>query len=74
MGIGIPQVVVDSMARSIGCSILHMPFNYLGVKVGGIMSKVCSWDDVVAKLSSRLRNGSLKLYRLVVVLPLLNRC
>ncbi|GKF77269.1 RNA-directed DNA polymerase, eukaryota, partial [Tanacetum coccineum] len=40
MGIGISHDVVASTAKSIGCSILHTPFNYLGVKVGGIMSRL----------------------------------
>ncbi|GJS19991.1 RNA-directed DNA polymerase, eukaryota [Tanacetum coccineum] len=45
MGIGISHDVVASATKSIGCSILHTPFNYLGVKVGGIMSRLSSWDD-----------------------------
>ncbi|GJT33861.1 hypothetical protein Tco_0924280 [Tanacetum coccineum] len=60
MGIGIPHNVVVSAARSIGCSVMHTPFNYLGVKVGASMSRICSWDDVVAKLSSRLSKWSFK--------------
>ncbi|GJZ68542.1 RNA-directed DNA polymerase, eukaryota, partial [Tanacetum coccineum] len=60
MGVSIPHDVVASTARSIGCSTLHLPFNYLGVKVGGIMSRLNSWDDVVAKLSSRLSKWKLK--------------
>ncbi|GJV67006.1 RNA-directed DNA polymerase, eukaryota [Tanacetum coccineum] len=60
MGIGIPHNVVVSAARSIGCSVMHTPFNYLGVKVGASMSRICSWDDVVAKLSSRLSKWKLK--------------
>nr|GEY38776.1 RNA-directed DNA polymerase, eukaryota [Tanacetum cinerariifolium] len=47
-------------ARSIGCSILYMPFHYLEVMVGGSMSEICSWDDVVAKLSFRLSKWKLK--------------
>ncbi|GKF57653.1 RNA-directed DNA polymerase, eukaryota, partial [Tanacetum coccineum] len=50
MGIGISHDVVASAAKSIGCSILHTPFNYLGVKVGGIMSR----------LSARLSKWKLK--------------
>ncbi|GKB83006.1 RNA-directed DNA polymerase, eukaryota [Tanacetum coccineum] len=42
MGIGISHDVVASAAKSIGCSILHTPFNYPGVKVGGIMSRLSS--------------------------------
>ncbi|GJS93271.1 RNA-directed DNA polymerase, eukaryota [Tanacetum coccineum] len=59
MGIGISHDVVASAAKSIGCSILHTPFNYLGVKVGGIMSRLSSWDDVVAKLSAVLSKWKL---------------
>ncbi|GJV73082.1 RNA-directed DNA polymerase, eukaryota, reverse transcriptase zinc-binding domain protein [Tanacetum coccineum] len=33
MGIGISHDMVASAAKSIGCSILHTPFNYLGVKL-----------------------------------------
>ncbi|GJU22799.1 hypothetical protein Tco_1156141 [Tanacetum coccineum] len=60
MGIGISHDVVASAAKSIGCSILHTPFNYLGVKVGGIMSTLSSWDDAIAKLSARLSKWKLK--------------
>ncbi|GJZ17873.1 thiamine thiazole synthase, chloroplastic-like protein [Tanacetum coccineum] len=54
-------------AKSIGCSILHTPFNYLGVKVGGIMSRLSSWDDVIAKLSARLSKWKLKSLSMEVV-------
>ncbi|GKE79093.1 RNA-directed DNA polymerase, eukaryota [Tanacetum coccineum] len=54
MGVGIPHDVVA------GCSIMHLPFNYIGVKVGGIMSRLNSWDDVVAKLTLRLSKWKLK--------------
>ncbi|GJV40469.1 RNA-directed DNA polymerase, eukaryota, reverse transcriptase zinc-binding domain protein [Tanacetum coccineum] len=60
MGVGISQDVVASVARSIGCATLHTPFNYLGVKVGGSVSKISFWDDVVAKLSSRLSKWKLR--------------
>ncbi|GJY35856.1 RNA-directed DNA polymerase, eukaryota [Tanacetum coccineum] len=60
MGIGIPQDVVASTANSIGCAILTSPFNYLGVKVGGNMSRLISWDEVIAKISSRLSKWKLK--------------
>nr|GEX78691.1 RNA-directed DNA polymerase, eukaryota [Tanacetum cinerariifolium] len=33
MGIGISNDVVVSAARSIGCLVMHSPFNYLGVKL-----------------------------------------
>ncbi|GKE99206.1 RNA-directed DNA polymerase, eukaryota, partial [Tanacetum coccineum] len=60
MGIGIPHDVVASTASSIGCATLSTPFNYLGVKVGDIISRLSSWDDVIAKLSFRLSKWKLK--------------
>nr|GEV14604.1 RNA-directed DNA polymerase, eukaryota [Tanacetum cinerariifolium] len=60
MGISVPNDVVVSAACSIGCLVMHSPFNYLGVKVGASMSRISSWDDVVAKLSARLSKWKLK--------------
>ncbi|GJV84912.1 RNA-directed DNA polymerase, eukaryota, reverse transcriptase zinc-binding domain protein [Tanacetum coccineum] len=60
MGIGIPKTKVRSTAESIGCSTFVSPFNFLGVKVGGLMSRRSSWDDVIGKLSSRLSKWKLK--------------
>ncbi|GJT11875.1 RNA-directed DNA polymerase, eukaryota [Tanacetum coccineum] len=52
-GIGIPHVEVRSAAESIGCSTLVYPFNFLGVKVGGLMSRhgklaLIGWQKVLA--------------------------
>ncbi|GKA46649.1 hypothetical protein Tco_0739532 [Tanacetum coccineum] len=47
MGIGIPQAKVRSAAESIGFSTLVFPFSFLGVKVGGLMSRRNSWDEVI---------------------------
>nr|GEX21179.1 RNA-directed DNA polymerase, eukaryota, reverse transcriptase zinc-binding domain protein [Tanacetum cinerariifolium] len=47
---------VAQTAQKIGCDILQTPFSYLGSKVGGLMSRVQSWDEItniiVARLSS----------------------
>ncbi|GJY73740.1 hypothetical protein Tco_0478171 [Tanacetum coccineum] len=53
MGIGIPQVEVRSAAESISCSTFVSPFNFLGVKVGGLMSRhrklaLIGWQKVLA--------------------------
>ncbi|GJS74599.1 RNA-directed DNA polymerase, eukaryota [Tanacetum coccineum] len=60
IGIGVPHNEVVLVADSIECLTFSMPFNFLGVKVGGIMSRCGSWDDVIGKLSSRLSNWKLK--------------
>ncbi|GKD17398.1 hypothetical protein Tco_1206556, partial [Tanacetum coccineum] len=54
MGLGVHLDEVDSTARLIGCSTFSTPFIYLGVKVGGAMSKLSSWDEVTSKVYSRL--------------------
>ncbi|GKF33336.1 hypothetical protein Tco_0106536 [Tanacetum coccineum] len=60
MGTGVSQEDVSSAVDFIGCSTLSMPFNYLGTKVGGGISRSNLWDDIIAKVSSRLSKWKLK--------------
>ncbi|GJY08314.1 RNA-directed DNA polymerase, eukaryota, reverse transcriptase zinc-binding domain protein, partial [Tanacetum coccineum] len=43
-----------------GCSTFSSPFTHLGVKVGGVMSRIKAWDEVISKLSYRLSKWKLK--------------
>ncbi|GKE17413.1 RNA-directed DNA polymerase, eukaryota, partial [Tanacetum coccineum] len=61
MGIGISQEKVDVAANVIGCNTFSSPFNYLGVKVGSSSSRSNFWDEVIAKLSSRLSKWKIKM-------------
>ncbi|GKA27181.1 RNA-directed DNA polymerase, eukaryota [Tanacetum coccineum] len=54
MGIGVHSDEVYNTARIVGCYTFSTPFNYLGVKVGGTMSKFSSWHEVISKVKSRL--------------------
>ncbi|GJZ05289.1 RNA-directed DNA polymerase, eukaryota [Tanacetum coccineum] len=49
MGIGVRTEEVDLAANIVGCSTFSSPFTHLGVKVGGIMSRIKSWDKVTSK-------------------------
>ncbi|GJT98257.1 hypothetical protein Tco_1093775 [Tanacetum coccineum] len=60
MGIGTRQEEVKAAATTMGCSIFTTHFVHLGVKAEGAMSRIKSWDDVVAKVSSRLSKWKLK--------------
>nr|GEZ05211.1 RNA-directed DNA polymerase, eukaryota [Tanacetum cinerariifolium] len=60
MGIGTHQEEVDAAATTMGCSIFTTPFVHLGVKVGGAMCGIKSWDDVVDTVSHRLSKWKLK--------------
>ncbi|GJW62420.1 hypothetical protein Tco_0111755 [Tanacetum coccineum] len=60
MGIAVNDVYVQQAVNKIGCGILHTPFIYLGSKVGGSMSRVNAWDDIVDKLVVRLSKWKMK--------------
>nr|GFA69514.1 RNA-directed DNA polymerase, eukaryota, reverse transcriptase zinc-binding domain protein [Tanacetum cinerariifolium] len=60
LGVGVPQVDVETAASSIGCSIMNDQFHYLGVTVGENMSRHKAWADVILKLRSRLSKSKLK--------------
>ncbi|GJS62447.1 RNA-directed DNA polymerase, eukaryota [Tanacetum coccineum] len=54
------SAIIKVLKWFIGCSTLSALFTYLGVKVGGFMSRLSSWDDVIANLTSRLSKWNLK--------------
>ncbi|GKB17441.1 RNA-directed DNA polymerase, eukaryota, reverse transcriptase zinc-binding domain protein [Tanacetum coccineum] len=60
MGIETRLEEVDATTTFMGCSIFTTPFVHLGVKVGVAMSRIKSWDDGVAKVSSHLSKWKLK--------------
>nr|GEW48163.1 RNA-directed DNA polymerase, eukaryota [Tanacetum cinerariifolium] len=60
MGVAVENTKVTLAAANIGCMILKAPFNYLGVKVGGRMSRISFWDESTNKLLSRLSKWKMK--------------
>ncbi|GKB77897.1 RNA-directed DNA polymerase, eukaryota, reverse transcriptase zinc-binding domain protein [Tanacetum coccineum] len=60
MGIGVHSEEVEKAARYMGCATFSTPFTHLGVKVGGLLSRINSWEDFVSKVSSRLSKWKLK--------------
>nr|GEV60414.1 RNA-directed DNA polymerase, eukaryota, reverse transcriptase zinc-binding domain protein [Tanacetum cinerariifolium] len=60
MGIHVEDVKVKHAASKLGCLILNTPFLYLGTKVGGSMSRVQEWKEVVDKVLSRLSKWKMK--------------
>ncbi|GJU89814.1 putative reverse transcriptase domain-containing protein [Tanacetum coccineum] len=57
MGIVVEDDKVELAASKIGCLTLKPPFSYLGSKVGGLMSRVQSWNEVVDRVISCLSNS-----------------
>ncbi|GKD10960.1 RNA-directed DNA polymerase, eukaryota, reverse transcriptase zinc-binding domain protein [Tanacetum coccineum] len=60
MGISVSSDKVEQAARKIGCTILNAPFSYLGSKVGCLMSRVQSWNEIISKLTFRLSKWKMK--------------
>ncbi|GKC71592.1 hypothetical protein Tco_1117475, partial [Tanacetum coccineum] len=60
MGVNVGDEKVKSAASKLGCLILNTTFSYLGTKVGGNMSRVQAWTEVVDKVKSRLSNWKMK--------------
>nr|GEV37090.1 RNA-directed DNA polymerase, eukaryota [Tanacetum cinerariifolium] len=59
LGAGVPFKDVNSAAMKLGCSTMRTPFKYIGVMVGGNTSTVHAWDDIIAKVKTRLSNWKL---------------
>nr|GFC45667.1 RNA-directed DNA polymerase, eukaryota [Tanacetum cinerariifolium] len=55
MGIAVNGDKVDEVAHRIGCGILEVHFTYLGSKVGGCLSRIQNWNDVVENVFSSFR-------------------
>nr|GEZ84824.1 RNA-directed DNA polymerase, eukaryota, reverse transcriptase zinc-binding domain protein [Tanacetum cinerariifolium] len=60
MGLAVSIENVEEVTRHIGCGILNTPFSFLGSKVGGCMSRIKSWDEVIDKMVKRLSKWKMK--------------
>ncbi|GKC28240.1 RNA-directed DNA polymerase, eukaryota [Tanacetum coccineum] len=59
-GVGVHNTEVQLMAASFGYLGNKLPFTYLGVKVGGNMTRANSWTEVVQKVSTKLSSWKAK--------------
>nr|GEX44072.1 RNA-directed DNA polymerase, eukaryota, reverse transcriptase zinc-binding domain protein [Tanacetum cinerariifolium] len=60
MGVLVDSNKVKCAASKLGCLILKTPFLYLGSKVGGSMSRVHTWNEVVDRVKNRLSKWKMK--------------
>nr|GEY01388.1 RNA-directed DNA polymerase, eukaryota [Tanacetum cinerariifolium] len=60
MGVLVDSDKVKCAASKLGCLILKNPFSYLGLKVGGSMSRVYTWNEVVDRVKNRLSKWKMK--------------
>ncbi|GKA00653.1 RNA-directed DNA polymerase, eukaryota [Tanacetum coccineum] len=57
MGVAVEEEKVNAAALKMGCSTLKLHFSYLGIKVGDMMSRLKSWDEIIDSLYSRLSSS-----------------
>ncbi|GJU80975.1 RNA-directed DNA polymerase, eukaryota [Tanacetum coccineum] len=60
LGVVVSEDRVVQAANRIGCGVLKAPFAYLGSKVGGNMSRIKSWDEIMDKMVDRLSKWKMK--------------
>nr|GEV64901.1 RNA-directed DNA polymerase, eukaryota, reverse transcriptase zinc-binding domain protein [Tanacetum cinerariifolium] len=73
MGVLVDSDKVKCVASKLGCLILKTPFLYLGSKVGGSMSRVHTWNEVVDRVKKRLSRWKMKTLSIGGRLTLLNK-
>ncbi|GKA31430.1 RNA-directed DNA polymerase, eukaryota, reverse transcriptase zinc-binding domain protein [Tanacetum coccineum] len=61
IGIVVDQSIVEVAASNIGCMALNLPFSYLRIIIGGNMSRIKPWDDVINKVLCRLSKWKIKI-------------
>ncbi|GJT95488.1 RNA-directed DNA polymerase, eukaryota, reverse transcriptase zinc-binding domain protein [Tanacetum coccineum] len=60
LGVSVDQDIVEQAVSKISCTVLKMPFNYLGSKVGSLMSRTMSWNEVLERMVTRLSRWKIK--------------
>ncbi|GKC07019.1 RNA-directed DNA polymerase, eukaryota, reverse transcriptase zinc-binding domain protein [Tanacetum coccineum] len=60
IGIEVERSMVDAAASNIRCMALNISFSYLGITIGGNMSRINAWDSVINKVSCRLSKWKMK--------------
>nr|GEU85985.1 hypothetical protein [Tanacetum cinerariifolium] len=53
MRVNVEVSYVNHAAAKLGCLVLNSHFSYLGTKVGGVMSRVHAWQEIVEKVKTR---------------------
>ncbi|GKA17763.1 RNA-directed DNA polymerase, eukaryota [Tanacetum coccineum] len=71
LGVGVSNDATVAAATNLGCAIMKAPFKYLGVMVGGNMSRIDAWDETLSNMRSRLSKWKSKTLSISVRLTLL---
>nr|GEX12039.1 RNA-directed DNA polymerase, eukaryota [Tanacetum cinerariifolium] len=61
MGLNVENDKIKEVALKLGCLTFKPHFSYLGSIVGGAMSRIRAWDDLVSRVNLRLSKWKLKM-------------
>ncbi|KAL7615828.1 hypothetical protein Lser_V15G00765 [Lactuca serriola] len=59
-GLGVSEVELDWLSRSVNCSIGNLPFIYLGMPVSASMSRLVHWNSLISKFQAKLSKWKAK--------------
>jgi hypothetical protein len=54
IGVNIPDSWLGEAASVLGCRVGNIPFLYLGLPIGGDLTRLTFWDPMVTRLKNRL--------------------
>nr|GEW81690.1 RNA-directed DNA polymerase, eukaryota, reverse transcriptase zinc-binding domain protein [Tanacetum cinerariifolium] len=60
IGLAVESSVVEVASNDIGCLAIKPPFPYMGIIIGGHMSRIKAWDDAINKVLCRLSKCKMK--------------
>lgn len=64
IGLNVPDSWIQNAASSLLCKISSLPFNYLGLSIGGNCASLKLWDPIISKMEKSLLLGRVPLYLL----------
>ncbi|GJY16593.1 hypothetical protein Tco_0387015 [Tanacetum coccineum] len=60
LGVGVPNIEVELMASSLGCTLDSLPFTYLGLPVGKKMRACDGWNPIISRFRDMLSSWKAK--------------
>lgn len=54
MGLNVTDVWIDCAAKNLYCKKGSIPFNYLGLPIGGNSSRLSFWDPIIERMENKL--------------------
>lgn len=60
MGVNLDDTWLDNAATALQCKRGSLPFDYLGLPIGGSSSRIARWDPIILKMEKNSPHGKVK--------------